>query len=313
MRIGGNCFIKRSCEVDLVIREDTSFTPGWWLVIVILGVASSMMVRSWFSQHGAIFVNKPETAYERVMRTRVLRCAYGLWEPVVMHDPNTKEFSGLAYDIMQEVGESLNLKVEYVLDVPWDSIGIALQSGKVDAHCAGVFATPARARVMAFSKPLFFSPAFAFARKDDKRFDFDLERINKPDITVALSDDDITTEIYAEDFPRAKKYDLPQLCPPEELLLAVATKKADVTFNGPTRLHTFEKSYPGKIKVIPTKKPLRLFPNVLAVKPGEQKLLDMLNKAINQLIANGTIDKLEAKYRKKYDMDFLIPVKPSFK
>ncbi|MGE4352319.1 MAG: hypothetical protein AB7E52_09055, partial [Bdellovibrionales bacterium] len=27
-----------------------------------------------------------ETAYARVMRTGVLRCAYGLWEPAVMRD-----------------------------------------------------------------------------------------------------------------------------------------------------------------------------------------------------------------------------------
>jgi polar amino acid transport system substrate-binding protein len=277
-------------------------------LLVALAVLIALAIQNFILPQAKLPEAKAETAYDRVMRTGVLRCAYGLWEPAVMRDPNTGQFSGLVYDIMQEVGKSLSLKVEYTLDVPWDSIGIALQTGKVDAHCAGVFATPARGRVMAFSNPLFFSRALAFARADDKRFDFNLERINQPDITVALSDDDITTEIYRKDFPRAKKYELPQLCPFEELFLAVATKKADVTFNGPTRLQTFEKGYPGKVKIIPTIKPLRIFPNTVAVDIKEEKLLHVLNTAINQMIDNGEIDKLVAKYRAKYNMDFLIPV-----
>ena len=143
-----------------------------------------------------------ESAYDRVIRTGVLHCAYGVWEPAVMHDPNTGAFSGLIYDAMQEVGKSLNIKVEYDLEVSWESIAIALHSGKADAHCAGVFATPARGRMMGFSHPLFFSPTVAFARADDHRFDHHLERINDPGVTVALSDDAITTEIYEHDFPR---------------------------------------------------------------------------------------------------------------
>jgi ABC-type amino acid transport substrate-binding protein len=126
---------------------------------------------------------KPETAYERVMRTGVLRCAYGLWEPSVMRDPNTGQLSGFIYDFMQEVGKALNLKVEYNLEVPWDTIAVALKSGKADAHCAGVWATPLRGRGLAFSEPLFFSPTVAFARIDDNRFDYHLELANTPDVT----------------------------------------------------------------------------------------------------------------------------------
>jgi ABC-type amino acid transport substrate-binding protein len=170
------------------------------------------------------------------------------------------------------------------------------------------FRYSARGRVMDFGHPLFFSRALAFARADDKRFDFNLDRINQPDVTVALSDDDITSEIYQRDFQRAKKYDLPQFCPFEELFLAVATKKAGVTFNGPTRLHTFERSYPGKVKIIPSQRPLRIYPNTISVNIKEEELLHMLNTSIDQLIDSGEMDKLVAKYKRKYDMDFLIPV-----
>lgn len=153
----------------------------------------------------------------------------------------------------------------------------------------------------------FFSPTVVFARSDDKRFDNNIDRINQPDITVALSDDDITTEIYNSQFSRAKKYQLPQFAPAEELLLAVATKKADVAFNSPPRLGSFERGYPGKVKIVPLAKPLRVYPDTVAVDIHEEALLHVLNTAIDQLLDSGEIDRLVAKYHSKYDTSFLIP------
>lgn len=282
-----------------------SFLKNFLLVAV--AVLITLVIQNLIFPQGKTAVNRTETAYQRVMRTGVLRCAYGLWQPAMMRDPNTGQLSGIFYDLMQEVGKSLGLKVEYVLEVPFDSIGVALSSGKVDAHCAGVWATPARSRAMTFGHPLFWSPLVAFARKDDHRFDYSLDRINRPDITVALCDDDITTETYNRGFSQAKKYELPQFCPPEELFLAVATKKADVAFNAPTRLQSFAKSYPGKVKIIPAR-PLAVLPDTIAVATNEQELLNMLNTAIDRVTDTNLLEKLVQKYRGKYNMDFVIPV-----
>jgi ABC-type amino acid transport substrate-binding protein len=262
----------------------------------------------------AVRGNKPqeqtanETAYSRVIRTGVLRCAYGIWEPGVMRDPNTGEMSGIVYDFMQEVGKSLNLKVEYSLEVPWDAVPIALQEGKVDAHCAGMWATPLRGRAMAFTEPLFFSPTVIAARSDDPRFDNNRAAINDPTVTVALSDDDITTEIYRSEFPLAKHFDLPAGSPPEELLLALVTNKADVAFVSPGRLYTFAKGYPGKVKIVPEARPLRIYPDVVSVDIGQEELLHMLNTAIDQAIDAGAMDRIVAKYRDKSDVSYIVPV-----
>jgi polar amino acid transport system substrate-binding protein len=277
------------------------------VLLVVIAVALALGLQFLLPKSNTL-IAKHETAYERVMHTGVLRVAYGLWDPCVMRDPHTGKFSGIIYDLAQELGKLINVKVEYSLQTPWDSIGTVLHAQKADAHCAGIWATPARGRVLAFTNALFYSPTVAFARVGDNRFDNNLERINQPDITVALSDDDITTEIYRSEFPRAKKYELAQFAPEEELLLAVATKKADVAFNSPPRLHSFEKGYPNAVKIIPTAKPLRIYPDVFAVDIGEEELLHVLNTAIEQLQDSGAIDKLLAKYKTKYDMDFLIPV-----
>ncbi len=252
-------------------------------------------------------------AYERVIKTGTLRCAYSLWEPAVMRDPNTGEMSGVIYDFMQEVGKALNVKVEYSLEVPWDSVPTALKTGKADAHCAGIWATAVRGRVMTFSNPLFFSPVVAFARADDGRFNFNSERINQADVTVAISDDDITTEIYTRDSPNAKKFELPLSSPPEELFLALATKKADVTINNPARLQTFNKNNPDQVKVIPDYAPLRIFPNVIAVDIREAQLQSMLNTAIDQTLNSNVMQKIAAKYKAKgFDMSFMVAANPAY-
>jgi len=279
------------------------------LFTITIAVLISCLLSLWSVRHfGAAAPAAHETAYERVLRTGVLRCGYGLWEPSVMRDPNSGAFSGIIYDFVQEVGKSLNIKVEYTLEMPWDSIGTALQTGKIDAHCAGIWATPARGRVMAFSEPLFFAPTVAFARADDNRFDYNLDRINQPDVTVAVSDDDITRELYQHDFPQAKKTELAQLAPLQELLLYVATNKADVAFSAPPLLANFERGYPGKVKIVPAAKPLRIFPDTIAVNIDEDRLLHMLNTAIDQMLDSGVMDRLVVKYKAKYDVGFLIPV-----
>jgi ABC-type amino acid transport substrate-binding protein len=73
-------------------------------------------------------------------------------------------------------------------------------------------------------------------------------------------------------------------------------------------LHSFEKGYPGKIKIIPAAKPLRIFPDTIAVNIDEEQLLHVLNTAIDQQIDSGTMDKIVAKYKDKFDVSFVVPV-----
>lgn len=270
-------------------------------------VAAYLTVQIVDNSHQAGAVSK-ETAYERVLRTSVLKCSYGLWEPAVMRDPNTGELSGLIYDLMQEAGKALNIKIEFDHEIDWSAIATDLQAQKADAHCAGVWATPARGRQMAFTDPVSFLPAVAFVKANDKRFDQDINAINSPDVTIAIIDDDVSEEIATRDFPLAKRIARPQLGNVEDLLMMVADGKADITFDGPNRYKPYDAANPGKLRMLSTLKPIRIFPNTIAVDIHEQELLQMLNTTIHQLQDNGTFDRLKQKYAQKYLVDFLLPV-----
>ncbi len=57
-------------------------------------------------------------------------------------------------------------------------------------------------------------------------------------------------------------------------------------------LFSVNKSNPNKIRMVPTHKPIRVFPNTIAVDIYEHELLVMLNTALRQMQDNGTIDKI---------------------
>ena len=44
-----------------------------------------------------------ESAYERVIRTGIIRCGYFVWPPFLAIDPNTNKKSGIFFDIVEEI------------------------------------------------------------------------------------------------------------------------------------------------------------------------------------------------------------------
>lgn len=279
-----------------------------WIGVIVLTILVAWGTVQLTGAPGVDALSQKETAYERVLRTGVLKCSYGLWDPGVMRDPNTGKLSGIMYDFMQEVGKSLNIKVEYIHEIDWSAIGTDLQAGKADAHCAGVWATPARGRQMAFTDPISFYPTVAFVKTGETRFDKDIKAVNDPNVTIAVIDDDVSEEIAKRDFPLAKRVSRPQIGNVEDLLVMVADGKADITFDGPGRYKPYNAANPGKLRMIATAKPIRIFPNTFAVDVHEHELLQMLNVSIHQLQDSGVFDKLKEQYSAKYPVDFILPV-----
>lgn len=254
---------------------------------------------------------KAETSYDRVLKTRTIKCAYGLWEPVVMKDPNTEEMSGIFVDLMEQIALALNMNVEWVLEVDWGQIPTTLQSRKVDAHCAGMWSSPSRGTRIAFSDPIFYTPVVTVVRVDDTRFDESLDPINDPSIRIAVGDDDITEEISTRDFPKATRVSKPQLAGDEQLLLMVMSGKADVSFNEQNYIQGFMKRNPGKLKIIHKNDPIRLFGNTIGVEIHEQELLTMFNTTLKNLVHSGAVRRIFNRYKDDYDIDhYRHPIKP---
>jgi len=245
----------------------------------------------------AMTSTQKETAYERVIRTGILRCGYDVYEPSIILDPNTKKMSGIFYDLMNEVGKRLSLKVDWSTQVGYGVIPQELALNRIDAFCGVVWPTAARARMGSFSVPVYYSAVYVFTRANDNRFDADYTKLNNPAYTVSIKDGDVAGSIAAADFPQTNHISIGEMAHTSQMLEDVATKKADATFNELVGFYNYSKTNPNKLKVVGRDKPpLRYFASTVMMGAEEYQLKTMIDVAIGELIQSGFVEKLLQKY-----------------
>jgi ABC-type amino acid transport substrate-binding protein len=97
---------------------------------------------------------KQESALDRVLRTKTLRCGYNVWAPVVTVDPNTGKIGGFIPEMVETAAGYNGIKVQWVAQAGWGTFPQDLQNGKFDAMCAGAWATKELAPHVAFTRPM---------------------------------------------------------------------------------------------------------------------------------------------------------------
>jgi len=239
-----------------------------------------------------------QTTYDKIIKNGKIRVGYISYPPSFIKDPNTGKYSGIFYDVLQEIGKKLGVEIDYKEEVSWGTMIEAIRSGRVDLIATGVWPTTERGKYVDFANPLYYSTVRAYARADDNRFDGNLSRINNSDIKISSIDGEMTSMIAQIDYPKAKQVSLPQLSDVSQVLLDVATGKADVTFVEPAIALEYMSKNPGQIKEVENVKPVRVFPTAMIVGKGEVEFLSTLNIAIEELVNNGFVNRTIEKYEK---------------
>ena len=243
-----------------------------------------------------------ESAFNRVMRTRTLRCAYATWPPFFMMDPNTKQMTGANYEIMQAIGRTANLKIEWIEELGFGIFPDNLRLGKEDAWCTGIRSSAARAQRVELSNPIAYAPLYAYARDGDTRFDGKRDSINADSVTIAIVDGTTVEAVAKTTFPKAKLHTLPEMSDGAQIFDAVAAKKADIVFSEESGVAAYNNFNPTKrLRRVAGIPPLRTIAVMFPVAKGEWELRDLLNTAIGELQGDGTIDEILAKYETTQD------------
>jgi polar amino acid transport system substrate-binding protein len=235
-----------------------------------------------------------ESAYDRVLRTGVLKCAYALSGDAVKKDPTSGEISGFTVDIINAMVSDLSLKVEWSDEVGYGDFAEGLKTGRYDAFCGALTATPARARVAKFTRPYMGYLTFAYVRSDEARFST-YEDMNKPEIKAGVSDGEVYQVLTRKYFPKTTEVSSPNMTPPSQLLMDLIAGKVDVVVHTPAAVIPFDKANPGKVRRA-FAIPLGVAVPGFAVGPHEGDLRDMLDVAIIHLQNIGKIDAILAKY-----------------
>lgn len=252
-----------------------------------------------------------ESAYDRVMRTKTLRCGRGDWPPITFYkDLKTGELSGIMHDVTEEVGKRLGLKIDWSEDTGWVNIVSSLQTRRIDAFCAGMWVNAERGRYLTYSQPIFFNSVFPFVRAQDHRFDADVTLANDPGVRIAVIDGEMTDTIAREHFSKAKKVSVGQMLQVSEALNNVAMNKADIVVTDYGFGTDFIKSNPGTLRRLGDK-PFQVFQASYGYDIHETALRDMIDNALTEMHNQGIIAKIIAKYSR--DPRAIVPVSSAYR
>src|SRR5262245_33402786 len=86
---------------------------------------------------------------DEILANGKLRAGVAIAAPWLLQDPATNKYYGPAADVIERIGQTLGVPVEYV-DSGWDVLIAGLQSDKFDVTAAPMFATPDRMKVIDF-------------------------------------------------------------------------------------------------------------------------------------------------------------------
>jgi len=251
---------------------------------------------------------KTESAYDRVIRTNTLRCGYTAWPPYFSMDPNTKELTGLSKEMSDAAARLAGLKVEYVEIVLGQAVQ-DLNNGKIDAMCGDGPWVISTIQHIDYSKAYQYSGVYAYGRADETRFTM-LDDLNRDDVQFTGIDGDLSSDLVAGNFPKAKISTMASMTDPSQLLLNVTTGKADVAIIDPLSADIFMKNNPDKLKLL-VNEPVAVYGAGFSVKKGEEALLGTLNEAVSAVINTGAAARILKKYDPKGE--FFLPVATPYK
>lgn len=246
---------------------------------------------------------KKESVYDRIMRTNTIRCGYYIWPPFLDKDVNTAKISGIAYDMTEEIGKQLGLKVEWTAEINFDSMFEGYVTGRYDLICAPLSATPSRARASDFTNHFGYFPYYLYAKEGDMRFENDYTKANVAAVKYASLEGDMNAILGNEVFPLTEKLSLAQTAGSTDPLMAVATGKADIATLEPVAALGFMRANPGKIRRV-AGPPVRVLSLSYSVPIGEERLKAMLNTTLEVLLNTGFIDRAFKVYP-DYDAEML--------
>jgi len=85
----------------------------------------------------SMLTSQKPSVYDRVIHSDKLRCAYAIYAPGCIKDPNTGRLSGIGVEALELVAKKLGLILEWTEEVAWGTMIEGLGTDRYD-----IVATP---------------------------------------------------------------------------------------------------------------------------------------------------------------------------
>lgn len=234
---------------------------------------------------------KTETTQDHLARIKesgVLTVAMeGTWAPWTYHDENDV-LTGYDVDVASAIAQKLGVKASFI-EGEWDGLFAGLDAGRYDIVANGVDITEERSQKYSFTTPYAYNKTAVIVSSDrDDITSFNDLKDKKTANTISS-----TYAQVAESYG-ASVTGVDDLNQTFQLLL---TGRIDATLNSEMTYYDYMKAHPEtKIKIACLSDDATHV--AIPVKKGsdDESLLAAINKAIEELKADGTLKKLSEKY-----------------
>jgi polar amino acid transport system substrate-binding protein len=198
-----------------------------------------------------------------------------------------KTITGFDIDLIEEVAKRLNKTVQ-LQDMPFDGLISALQLGSIQVIAAGITPTPERAERILFTKPyltgdqlLIISPAGAPIKN--------LDQLKGKKVAV---NEGFTADYYMS---KIQGPELIKFATAIESFMTLESGRVDALVAAKNTVKPFLEHY-GAEKFFIVSIPDTTDEYALAISKKYPELLEPIQKAIDEITADGTLEKLKKKW-----------------
>lgn len=200
------------------------------------------------------------------------------------------EIVGMTIDMLSAVASKAGVEIKFV-NTPWEGIFNSLQQGDRDILASSITITDERKQTMDFTNPYFDAYQLIAVKANSKVSKFDDLKKLKVGVQTGTTGDEVVTKQQGKNSTNIKRFESTPLALKE---LEAGGVDAVVADNGV--VINYVTNNPGaKFKTVSDK---AFAPEQygFAVKKGNAELLEKLNKGLADIKADGSYDKIYAKY-----------------
>lgn len=220
---------------------------------------------------------------DQVLKTGSLRIGVSLFEPWVIKD-SKGNLNGFEVEIAQQLAKDMGLKPVFII-VEWEELIDSLEKNEIDIIVAGMAITPERALRINFSNPYASSGISIAACLAQTKNMNALDELNNPKVTIGAVSNTVSEQLAGKVFNKAQ---IKSFVKSEDAINAVLEGEIHALVESSPVPKFLAMKHPDQVDV-PLSKPLLSYKTGMAVKKGQQDLLNYLNAWITARDAEGWI------------------------
>ncbi len=195
------------------------------------------------------------------------------------------EFDGIDMAIAKQIAEENGMTVA-MESMEFDSLLVALQNGQIDAVIAGMTATDERRETVDFSTP-YYTATQVMIVKEDSDIATAADMADKKICVVQGYTGEVCVQDMGYSYEAFKKG--------TEAVMELVNGKCDVVVIDSATAQKYVSDNEG-LKIVEDPSAFESEEYAIAVQKGNTELLDKINKSIEKMLADGTINELAVKY-----------------